>query len=114
MSSSAHFPLSSAVSLYSLTGGVKDSWSPAVGPDSRGIEEPLGKGRIGVDAAVAEEGPVAAGLLLELGVAGGDDDLFGIVPGAREDSAEGIGQERAAPELQAAAGRSFVADPVDG
>ena len=41
------------------------------------VEEPLGDRRVGVDAAVAEERPVPAGLLLEPGVADGDHDLLG-------------------------------------
>ena len=72
-----------------------------------GIQEPLGDRGVGVDPAVAEERPVAAGLLLEPGVAVGDEDLLGLVAGPGEDAAEGVGQERAAPELEAAARRAL-------
>ena len=68
------------------------------------IQKPLGDRGVGVDAAVAEERPVAAGLLLELRVALGEEDLLGVAAGPGEDAAERVGQERAAPELEAAAG----------
>ncbi len=43
------------------------------------VEEPLGDRCVGVDAAIAQERPVAAGFLLEPGVAAGDHDLLGVV-----------------------------------
>ena len=49
-----------------------------------------------------------------LRVAGGDEDFLGVAAGPGDDPAERVGQKRAAPEFQAAAGGPFVADPVDG
>src|SRR5690348_11228683 len=78
------------------------------------VEEPLGDGAVGVDPAVAKERPVAPGLLLETRVARDHQHLFGVVAGPGEQAAERVGQERAAPELEPAVGRPFVADAVDG
>ncbi len=65
---------------------------------------------VGVDAAVAEEGPVAANLLLQLDVHLGEEDLFLVVAGLGDDAAEGIGDEGAAPELEARAVDCAAAD----
>src|SRR5271165_3095148 len=46
-----------------------------------GIQEPLRDRSIRVDPAVAEERPVAAGFLLKLRVAIGDEDLLGVLAG---------------------------------
>jgi len=68
------------------------------------VGEAAGDGGVGVDAAVAEEGPVLAGGFDEGGVEGGGEDLFLVVPGLGEDAAEGVGDEAAAPELEAGGG----------
>src|SRR6185295_9932467 len=49
-----------------------------------------------------EEGPVASYESDAFAAALGNQDLFAIVAGARDDFAERIGDERAAPELDAA------------
>ena len=64
--------------------------------------ETLGDRAVGVDPAVAQEGPVAASFLLELRVAVGDEDLLVVLAGLGDDPAEGVGDERAAPEFDAA------------
>src|ERR1700722_11634071 len=68
------------------------------------VDEALGDAFVGVYAAVAQEGPVLAGYFDELGVEVGDEDLFFVVAGLGEDAAEGVGDEAAAPELDAGAG----------
>src|SRR5262245_59164840 len=78
------------------------------------VEEALGDGGVGVDAPVAQERPVAAHVLDASAVALDDEDLLLGPRAFLEDDAERIGHERAAPELQAAVGRSLVPDAVDG
>jgi hypothetical protein len=56
---------------------------------------------VGVDAAVAEEGPMAADLFQPLQVAGYDQVFLGVVIRAFEQAAERIADEGRAPELQA-------------
>ena len=68
------------------------------------VQEPFGYAFVGVDAAVAEEGPVLAGDFDEFGVQVGDQDLFFVVAGLGEDAAEGVGDEAATPELDAGCG----------
>ena len=68
------------------------------------IEEPARNAAIRIDPAIAQEGPVLARDLDFLCVEVGVEDLFLIVRGLREDAAEGIGDEAAAPELDAAGG----------
>ncbi len=58
-----------------------------------GIQEPLRDRGVRVDPAVAQERPVAAGFLLKLRVAIGDEDLLGVLAGLGDDPAERIGQE---------------------
>ena len=53
-------------------------------------------------------------LLMSFGSQVDDQDLLAVAAGPGEDPAEGVGDERAAPELDAAVGRPLVADPVDG
>ncbi len=63
------------------------------------VEKAFGDALIGVDAAVAKEGPVAAGVFEKLAVDFGEEDLFFVVRGLGEDAAEGVGDEAAAPEV---------------
>ncbi len=63
--------------------------------------EAAGDGGVGVDAAVAEEGPVLAGGLDQGGVEGGGEDLFLVMGGLGEDAAKGVGDEAATPEFEA-------------
>src|SRR5206468_11181358 len=83
-------------------------------PASSPVEQALGDRRVGVDAAVAEEGPVAPHLLLMGEVALDDEDLLGAARGLLQHDAEGIAHERRAPELEAAVGWALVADAVHG
>ena len=57
------------------------------------IEEPVGDAGVAVDAAVAEERPVAANIFELLQVALADEDLFLIMRGFDNDTAEGIAEE---------------------
>src|SRR5271156_7150362 len=63
---------------------------------------------VGVDAAVAQEGPVAADLLDLREVAFGQQRFLGGGAGARDYFAEWIGDERVAPEFQL----TFDADAI--
>ena len=69
------------------------------------VEITAGDASVGVDAAVTQEGPVAASVFKEFGVDLGDEDLFPVVGGLGDDPAEGVGDEGAAPEFQAGVGR---------
>jgi hypothetical protein len=69
---------------------------------------------VGVNAAIAEEGPIAPGFFTERGIAFDDEDGFFVGGSFGENFAEGIGYERVAPEIQAGFGRSFEADAIDG
>src|SRR5271170_1589152 len=72
-------------------------------------------GLIGVDAAVAEEGPVAAGFFALGWVAFDYQDFFLVVRGFGENSAERVCNERISPEGQAGAaffGFAFIADAI--
>src|SRR4051794_35074165 len=65
------------------------------------IEETLLDAAVGVDAAVAQERPVAPHLLLAGEVDLADQDLLLVDRGLGDDDAEGIAEERRAPELEA-------------
>ena len=65
------------------------------------VKEAAGNATVGVDTAVAEEGPVLAGDLGEFGVDFGDQNGFFRVRGFGENAAEGVGDEGASPELEA-------------
>src|SRR3954469_22086200 len=64
------------------------------------IDEPAGDRTVSVDAAVAQEGPVAANVFHLLGVDFADQDLLFVVRGFGKHHAEGIAEERTAPELK--------------
>src|SRR5258708_5933173 len=99
-------------------------------PRSSSVEEAAGDALVGVDAAIAEEGPVAAGVFEQFEVDLRGEDLFLVVAGLGDDAAEGVGDEAAAPELEAGGGgvvagsahfyavvedvAVLVADAVDG
>src|SRR5439155_22641358 len=83
-------------------------------PASSPVEQALGDRRVGVDAAVAEEGPVAPYLLLVGEVALDDEHLLGAARGRLQHDAEGITRERRAPELEPAVGWALVPDAVHG
>ena len=71
---------------------------------------------VGVDAAVAKEGPVTAGFFALSGIAFNDEDFFFVVRGFGENAAEGIGDERVAPEFEAGVtcfGFALEADPIN-
>jgi hypothetical protein len=74
------------------------------GPAAGGVEEALGDGGVGVDAAVAEERPVAADIFEGLQVDVADQNFFAVVRGFDEDSAEGIAEEGCAPKFESVAG----------
>ena len=81
----------------------------------RSVEEALLDAAVGVDAAVAQERPVAPHLLDAAEVALADQDLLLVDRGLGHDHAERVAHERRAPELEPglAGPPGLVADPVD-
>src|ERR1700730_14995288 len=72
-------------------------------------------GAVGIDAAVAEERPVATSVFGLRGVALDDEDFFLVVGSFGGDLAERIGDEGVAPEFEAGVaigGFAFEADAV--
>jgi len=65
------------------------------------VQKTLGDAAVGVNATVAEEGPVLARSFDFGGVEVCVENFFLVVRGLNEDAAEGIGDEAAAPELKA-------------
>src|SRR6476469_40724 len=63
--------------------------------------------RVRVDPSIAEEGPVATGVLDQLRIAHGGEDL-GALARFGEDAAEGVGDERVAEELDALGARFIL------
>ena len=53
-----------------------------------GIEEAARDGRVGIDAAVAQERPVAARLFNQAGIDFGEENFFLVVRGFGQDAAE--------------------------
>ena len=84
------------------------------------IEKTFRDGLVGIDAAVAEKGPVATRLLDEMRIDFADENLLFVVRGLGNDAAERVGKKRSAPELDALTFSAvaaniavFVADAVD-
>src|SRR5688572_33511890 len=65
------------------------------------VDEPPRDRPVGVDAAVAQERPMPADGLLVSAIAGDDQRLLVGAPGLGQDRPERIGDEAAAPELDA-------------
>src|SRR5882672_7584258 len=74
------------------------------------IEQTIGDGGVGVDAAVAEEWPVAADVFEGLQVDVAHEDFFAVVRGFGQDAAKGIAEEGCAPEFESLAGGGLAAD----
>src|ERR1700739_194606 len=75
-------------------------WSSFVAAP-RVIEEAAHDGAVGVDAAVAQEGPVAARVFEQAQVDFADEDLFLVMGRLGDNAAKGVGEERSSPELKA-------------
>ena len=88
-------------SASSTPSGGQDSAKTGRSRCSGSVKEAAGDALVGVYAAVAEEGPVAAGVLEELAVNLCDEDLFFVVGGLGDDAAEGVCDEGTAPEFEA-------------
>src|SRR5271165_6273293 len=93
--------------------GFAPSYSIGGSASNLRVEETPHDAAVGVDAPVAQERPVPADILLVPRVAFDQDQFLALVRGPVEHAAERIAEKRGAPELQAAAGRPFMADPVD-
>lgn len=79
-------------------------------------EPTIQDGLVSVDAAIAKEGPVAAGFFTLARIAFDDEDFFFVVRSFGENAAEGISDERVAPKFEAGVALlrfAFVADAID-
>src|SRR5690606_2753270 len=74
------------------------------------VDETLVELGVGVDPAIAQKRPIAPRLGDQVAIAIDYQNLFAVGAGARQHVAEGVTDERAAPELEAA----LDADAVDG
>ena len=74
------------------------------------VDQPVCDRPIGVDATVAQEGPVAANVFQCFQIHIADENLLAVVRGFGEHSAEGIAEERSAPELESLAGGRLAAN----
>src|SRR5579862_6039562 len=74
------------------------------------VDKPAGDGRVTVDAAIAQKRPVAANIFKRLKVDFADQDFLAVVGGFGQHAAEGIAEERSAPEFQTLAGSRLSAD----
>src|ERR1019366_4167742 len=77
---------------------------------SLSVNHATGDGSVTVDAAVAQEGPVAANLLQLMQVYFAEQNFFLIVRSFGEHAPEGIAEERPSPEFEAIAGRGIAAN----
>src|ERR1019366_6720132 len=77
---------------------------------SLSVNHATGDGSVTVDAAVAQEGPVAANLLQLMQVYFAEQNFFLIVRSFGEHAPEGIAEERPSPEFEAFAGRGIAAN----
>ncbi len=81
----------------------------------RQSREAAGEIRVGVDPAVAQEGPAAARLLALAQIAVRQEERGGVARCALDDAAEGVGDERLSVEADArvGTGQALLADAVD-
>src|SRR5580700_5566438 len=77
------------------------------------IDEPAGDGRIAVDAAIAQEGPVPADILQLVQIDFRRQDFFLVMGGLCQHAAKGVCDEGASPEFQSSA-LGFVATDIAG
>src|ERR1039458_3963444 len=77
---------------------------------SLSVNHATGDGSVTVDAAVAQEGPVAANLLQLMQVYFAEQNFFLIVRSFGQHAPEGIAEERPSPEFEAFAGRGIAAN----
>src|SRR4051794_22915371 len=69
---------------------------------------------VGIDPAVAQEGPVATHVLDPSRIAFHDQVLLAFMTAALQDDAEWVADERGPPEVEARLGRALVSHAVDG
>src|ERR1700694_3849627 len=73
------------------------------------VYQAVGDGSVAVDAAVAQERPVASNIFQRFQINVAHQDFFAIGRGFRQYAAERITEKRRAPELQSLAGSGFSA-----
>src|SRR5271154_5294012 len=79
------------------------------------MPKPIHNATIGIDAAIAQERPIAPRLFLQLWIDFRDQNLFLVARGFFQEFAEGIGDEAATKKLDAVAGGAvdfFEADAI--
>src|SRR5690348_15215529 len=76
----------------------------------RSVQEAMRDGTVAVDAAVAQERPVATNVLELPQVHFTDQNVFVVVWRLRQHLAEGVAEKRTAPEFQASTGRTLAAN----
>src|SRR5436309_14152731 len=74
------------------------------------VNHAAGDGSVGVDAAIAEEGPIAANLFQMAQVNFADQDFLFVMRCFCQNSTERIAEERSSPELESLAGSRIAAD----
>src|SRR5215831_13550150 len=77
-------------------------------------KKPVRNGPVGVDAAIAQEWPVAAHFLHLAHIAFDDENLFAIMGAFGEDAPERIAHERRAPEFETFFRRTLEAYAIYG
>src|SRR5580704_12703837 len=73
---------------------------PSLNERSFSVQPAVQDWRVSIDAAVAKEGPVAAGVFAFGGITFDNKDFFFVVCGLGNNLAEGIGHKRISPEFQ--------------
>src|SRR6266478_9878891 len=74
------------------------------------VNHAAGDGSVGVDAAIAQEGPIAANLFQMAQVNLAKQDFFFVMRCFCQHSTERIAEERSSPELESLAGSRIAAD----
>src|SRR5205823_4533955 len=87
-----------------------EAWAAPTSSRATLIQEPMRDASVAVNAAVAQERPVAAHVFKMLQITLADQDFFLIMRGFNDDPSKGIAQKRSAPESQALA---FSAVAID-
>src|SRR5260370_34370094 len=68
---------------------------------------------VSIDAAITEEGSMAADVFLLFHITFHDHDFLLIMAGSFHDRPERIADKRSSPEIEAGVGRAFMADAID-
>src|SRR5438270_1979003 len=91
------------------------AWAAGLRSYSRAtsIQKPMHNAAVTINAAVAQERPVAADIFKMLQIALADQDFFLVVRGFYDDPPEGIAKKRSAPKFQAFALGTIAANVAE-